>query len=134
MADNESFMRHWTKTQPTIASYIGALIPDFHEAEDLLQEIAVIMLRKFSQYDANRSFIGWALGIARFEVLARRRSHARSIIKLNNEAIESVTAAYVEMAPELQDRAAALRECLKRVGGRALELLKLRYQEAMLPE
>ena len=133
MADNESFMRHWTRAQPTVASYVSSMVPDFHEAEDLLQEIAVILLRKFSQYDERRPFVAWALGIAKLEVLAKRRSRARSLVTLRNEAVESVTATYADMAPELEERAVALRECLKQLAGRALALVKLRYQEALPP-
>jgi hypothetical protein len=41
----------WTKAQPFVAAHIGFLVPDFHRAEDVLQQVAVILVRKFDQYD-----------------------------------------------------------------------------------
>jgi RNA polymerase sigma-70 factor (ECF subfamily) len=133
MADNELFTRHWTKAQPVVAGYISSLVPDFLEAEDLLQEVAVVLLRKFDDYDPGRPFVAWALGIAKLEVLSNRRSHARSFLSYRPDVLETVTEVCAEMAPELEFRASALRECLKQVRGRDGELVKLRYEESLKP-
>ena len=77
MNNHEQFTRRWTEAQPIVAGYISAVVPDFQEAEDLLQDVAVILLRKFPEYDAQRPFVAWAIGIAKREVLvARRRTRA----------------------------------------------------------
>ena len=44
-ADQELFTRHWTQASRMVADYISALVPNFHEAEDLLQNVAVVLLR-----------------------------------------------------------------------------------------
>ena len=51
MNNHEQFTRRWTEAQPIVAGYINAVVPDFQEAEDLLQDVAVILLRKFTEYD-----------------------------------------------------------------------------------
>jgi hypothetical protein len=33
------------------------MVPDFHEAEDLLQNVAVVSLRKLSEYDPKHPFM-----------------------------------------------------------------------------
>jgi RNA polymerase sigma-70 factor, ECF subfamily len=133
MADNERFTRDWTRAQPVVAGYIGSLVPDFHVAEDLLQDVAVVLLRKYGEYDPARSFVGWSLGIARLEVLARRRTHARSLLSTRPDLAEAVAGACEELAPELDRRAQALRACLEAVKGRSLEVLRLRYEAALPP-
>jgi RNA polymerase sigma-70 factor (ECF subfamily) len=133
MTDNEKFMRHWTRAQPVVAGYVGSLVPDFHEAEDLLQEVSVVLLRKFSEYDETRPFVAWALGVAKYEVLASRRSHARSFISYHEKITQAVAEVYEEMTPELEARAAALKDCLGRLQGRSRELLSLRYEKALKP-
>lgn len=40
-------------------------MPDFQEAKDFPQNVAVILLRKLSASDAQRPFTAWASGIAR---------------------------------------------------------------------
>ncbi len=110
------------------------LVPDFHEAEDLLQNVAVVLLRKFHQYDPNQSFTAWAIGISRYEILARRRVHARSRLVLTPELAEQAAELCEELRPELDARQRALRDCLPRLGDRASEVVRLRYQDALSPQ
>ncbi|MBN1672603.1 MAG: sigma-70 family RNA polymerase sigma factor [Kiritimatiellae bacterium] len=133
VTDNEQFTRHWTQAQPVVAGYISSMVTDFHEAEDLLQDVAVVLLRKFGEYDSRRPFVAWALGVARYEILSSRRAHARSFLSYRPEVVDAVTESYAEMAPELDARAAALRRCLSRVKGRGLKLLQFRYEKALKP-
>jgi len=133
MDSHERFTRYWTEAQPVVASYLSSLVPDFAAAEDLLQEVAVVLLRKFAQYDESRSFVSWALGVARYEALMLRRSQARNFLSFEADLAERVGEMYEELAPILDERAAALRECLPNVAGRAAEVLRLRYEEALSP-
>ena len=133
MENQEQFTRLWTAAQPKLAAYISALVPDFQEAEDLLQNVAVVLLRKFPDYDAQRPFIGWAIGIAKCEVLMTRRRHARSFLCYQTDLLERISEAYEELSPELDERSRALGECLERIRGRAGELLRLRYEEGLKP-
>ena len=133
MEPQEQFTRFWTEAQPKLAGYINALVADFAEAEDLLQNVAVILLRKFPEYDAQRPFIGWAIGITKREVLMARRRHARNFLCYQTDLLERISEAYEELAPELDDRSRALGECLKAVQGRASELLRLRYEDGLEP-
>lgn len=131
--NDELFMRNWTQAQPIVASYIGSLVANFHEVEDILQDVSVILLRKISEFDAKGSFVAWALGIAKREVLVSRRSHARSFILARPDIVDIVADTYAELAPELEGRSHALKQCVERLGHRAWELLKLRYEDSLHP-
>ena len=131
MDSHEKFTRLWTEAQPILAGYLCAVVPDFQEAEDLLQEVAVILLRKFPEYDPQRPFVGWAIGIAKREVLMARRSHARNRLFYQADLLERLGDTCEELAPELEDRSRALRECLRTLQGRAGELLRLRYEKSL---
>ena len=133
MESHEQFTRFWTEAQPIVAGYINAVVPDFQEAEDLLQDVAVILLRKFSEYDAQRPFLAWAIGIAKREVLMARRAHARSLLCYQADLLDRISQVYEDLAPELEDRSRALRDCLQTIKGRASELLRLRYEESLKP-
>ena len=133
MESHEQFTRLWTDAQPIVAGYLNAVVPDFQEAEDLLQEVAVILLRKFADYDAARPFVPWAIGVAKREVLMARRRHARNRLCYQTDLLDRISEAYEELAPELEDRSRALRECLRAIKGRASELLRLRYEESLKP-
>lgn len=133
MDSHEQFTRCWTQAQPLVASYLAAVVPDFRDAEDLLQNVAVVCLRKFGDYDPQRPFVAWALGIARFEVLRLHRGRARSPLLYDDALLDQVAVVCEELAPELDCRARALRECVQRLRARAHELVRLRYDEELKP-
>lgn len=133
-ADQELFTRHWTQASRMVADYISALVPNFHEAEDLLQNVAVVLLRKFPQYDPGQPFAFWAMGIARFEILGSRRTYARSRTVFTPDLAEQAAEIQHELDAESEARQRALRECLREVGTRAGEVLRLRYQDALEPQ
>lgn len=131
MDSHEQFTRRWTEAQPVVAGYLNAVVPDFQEAEDLLQDVAVILLRKFPEYDPQRPFVAWAIGIAKLNVLASRRRHARNCLCYDADLLERIGEACEELAPEREDHCQALRECLRSIRGRAGEALRLRYEESL---
>jgi RNA polymerase sigma-70 factor (ECF subfamily) len=130
---HEQFTRCWTAAQPIVASFLLAGIPDFHEAEDLLQNVSVVCLRKFSEYDPTRPFVAWALGVARVELLRLRRKQSRLPLLDDEKTLEEVAEVCEELAPRLRAWEAALAECARELSGRAAELIRLRYDEALKP-
>lgn len=133
MNQSERIAQLWTKAYPTVAGYVSSVVTDFHEAEDLLQSVAVAVVRKFDTYDTTRPFTAWAVGIARTEVLRHRRQRATDKHVFADDLVECVAAAYEQMADELDDRRWALAECLQRVAGRSRRALRLRYVENLKP-
>lgn len=133
-AGQELFTRHWTQASRMVADYISALVPNLHEAEDLLQNVAVVLLRKFPQYDSAQPFAYWAMGIARYEILGSRRAYARSRTVFTPDLAEQAAEIQHELDAESEARQRALRECLREVGTRASDVLRLRYQEALEPQ
>jgi RNA polymerase sigma-70 factor (ECF subfamily) len=133
MERDEQFTRLWTETQPRVAGFLAACVPDFHTAEDLLQNVAVALLREFHDYDGTRPFVAWAIGFAKIEVLRHRRAQARSILDFQPELIEALAADYLAILPELDRRTEALRHCTARLQGRSGEIVRLRYAEDLKP-
>lgn len=54
---SEQLAARWTQAQPVVAAYIRTLLPDFHQAEEVLQRVAVVLVRKFEAYDASKPFV-----------------------------------------------------------------------------
>jgi len=131
--NSEQLARLWTKAHPTVAAYVGSVLPDLHQAEDVLQEVAVTLVRKFDQYDPQQPFVGWAIGIARNEVLKSRRTAVTDRHVFADDLLGRIAAGYQGMAEELDARRRALRECVGEVGGRARRALDLRYAQGLKP-
>ena len=134
MTPNERFTVLWTEAQPVVGSYINSLVRDYSAAEDLLQNVALVLFRRFSEYDSSRPFVAWALGVARNQVLSLYRDNSRSVLVFHPDLLEMIEATYVEMAPELEARKSALQDCLNRIQGRARQVVDLRYFEDLKPQ
>lgn len=134
MSNEERFLRLWVQAQPTVAAYIHSCVPDFHEAEDLLQEVSLALHKKFADYDPSRPFVALALGVARLEILNTRRTHARSLITYQPQLMDQVVEATIDLAAELDTRKHALRQCLQKIEGRPADALRLRYETDLKPD
>src|SRR5678815_5021173 len=75
--DQQDFLKLYASAQPALQHFIAAHIPDLHEVDDLMQEVAVCLWKKFSQFVPGTSFRSWAIRVAQFEILHARRAHAR---------------------------------------------------------
>lgn len=118
-----------------VAAYILSLIPDFHRAEDVLQQVAVVLVRRFHEYEAGRPFLPWALGIARNVSFEGRREMAKSRLPLlDDDLIESVQEMFEEESEASLCIRQALRTCLQGLRERTLEVLRLRYAEDLMPQ
>jgi len=131
---HERFTRLWTQAQPSVAGYVAAVVADPHAADDVLQEVALTLLRKFAEYDPTRPFIAFAMGVAKTAILSERRDRARAASRLRPATVESLEQAWQEVLPEADARRGALDECLRDIAGRGRELVALRYQEALEPQ
>jgi RNA polymerase sigma-70 factor (ECF subfamily) len=132
--DQDRFVQLWTSAQPTVSSYIHSLICDRDAAGDVLQETAMVLYRRFAEYDHSRPFVAWALGIARYQAMGLRRDAARSIVAFDDELLSRFTAVWAEIAPALTDRSVALQSCLERLPPRSAQLLRLKYFEDLTSE
>ena len=119
--------RLWVQSQPAISAYISANVIDAHHAEDLVQEVAQVVAEKFATFDPNRSFLSWALGIARNRLLKYYRTRARDRLVLSEAALERIGEALERVEHEAEDRRTALRHCLQQITGRRREVLEMRY-------
>ena len=126
--------KYWLRAQPSVAAYVSASVWSYQDAEDIVQQVAQVCAAKITQFDTNRSFLSWALGIARNEVLRYYRKQDTSREVLSPTALEMVATELSSRESELEDRFAALRECLAKVVGRPKQLLEMRYHREMRPD
>jgi len=133
--NTEQLARLWTQSQSVVGAYILSLVRDFHVAEDILQQVAVVLVREFEKYDAARPFLPWAMGIAKNVVLKSRRDMARdSGGLLDQELVDRVQAAFEEQSEGWVAVRQALRACLEKQSKRMLEVLRWRYAYDLKPQ
>jgi RNA polymerase sigma-70 factor, ECF subfamily len=127
----ERFAALWTAAQSTIASFIRTLVPDYQQADEVLQRVAVTLVRKFDQYDETRPFAAWAVGVAKFEVLYYRRERATDKHLFGDDIVEQIASRYEVLAEDVDPVREALRKCLDELTGRSKKVVDMRYRKGM---
>lgn len=121
-------MRLMTGHQRRIFGYIYTLVPDRHDAQDILQETSVVICEKFDQFKPGTDFAAWACQIAYWEVRRARQKFARSKVVFNQEVVDALAETAAELLPEMSARHEALAKCLQKLHPRDRELLLTRYE------
>jgi RNA polymerase sigma-70 factor, ECF subfamily len=127
----EDFAARWTAAQPAIAAFVRSLVPDLTSAEEVLQRVAVALVRKYDRYDRSRPFVAWAIGVTKFEILYYRRQQATDKHIFDDELVEKVADAYQVMVERFNPMRDALSRCLDELDGRSRQVLDLRYADGM---
>jgi RNA polymerase sigma-70 factor, ECF subfamily len=111
---------------PMLLAYTRAICNDYHTAEDVVQETALIASRNIHNLFAEADFAGWLKAIARRQALAARRSSARLKPVIEKE----IEKAYENPSPSaVNPEKAALSECLEELTDRAGEVVRAHYFE-----
>jgi RNA polymerase sigma-70 factor (ECF subfamily) len=119
----------WVQSQSVVSAYVTANVVDAHHVEDLVQEVAQVCAERFASFDRQRSFVAWALGIARHRLMKYYRTRHRDRLVLSEPALERLEAALDRVHPEAEERREALKTCLGRISGRRREVLDMRYSQ-----
>jgi RNA polymerase sigma-70 factor (ECF subfamily) len=124
------FAAHLRAVQTRLFGYIHSLARDLNDADDLFQQTALILWRKFDEYDRGRSFFAWACGIARLEAINFLRSRGRRRLYFSDHLNLLLIEAHEEITDEeLEGRRDALAGCVAKLRQRDQELLRECYQD-----
>ncbi len=125
------FLSHFLPAQRVLRAYLHAATGDVHETDDLLQEVSNVLWEKFDQYDENRPFAAWAVGIARLQVLKWRQARSRSRKVLSEQVVGDLAEAAAAEAEEPDERPALMAGCMQSLQGRARQVLEMKYNQDM---
>ena len=81
-----------------IFAYIYTLVPNRHDAQDILQETCLTIYDKFVEFTPGTDFMAWAMRIAWWKVRAARQKFARAKVVFNDEVMEAVSHTAATMA------------------------------------
>src|SRR5712671_3079750 len=104
-----------TQHQRRIFGYIYTLVPNRHDAEDLLQETSLVICEKFDEFQAGTDFVAWACQIAYWRVRYARQKFARSKVIFQQELVDALAQTAAAMLPEMDERHEALAVCLQKL-------------------
>ena len=125
---HHTFLRAFTANEFAIRAYVRRLVPTRHDADDIMQEVCIVLWNKFGEFRESEDFRAWALGIARYAALAWRRDKARDRLILDENVVMKLAEETTGDEPILQHQRDALERCMQKINPGQRELLMKAYQ------
>jgi RNA polymerase sigma factor (sigma-70 family) len=114
-----------------LLGYVASIVRDPDLAEDVFQNVALVVLDKAGCVERDEEFPVWARRVARLESLAALRKRRRSPELLDQSVLELLedewSAGDAGPAPARK----ALRECVEKLSPYAQKLIRLRYVDGL---
>ena len=125
----KKFFGLYNQTQLRLFSYLFAIVHNKSDAEDIMQETAIVLWDKFDQYQEGTNFGAWAVNIARNKAFEFMRKNKRTKMFFNEEFYESVSKHALEDSTDDSDRIKALQFCLEKIPENSRKILTMRYKK-----
>ena len=126
--NKDKFFKLFLQNNKKLFTYIVSCVPNYADAEDILQDVASVLWEKFESFEDGTNFYAWAKQIAKYKVSYYYRSQ-KDIWRFDNDVLANIIEANDEIVASHDNRAVALQGCLNKLNGSDLELIKQRFQD-----
>lgn len=126
---HDEFMELFFEHQPRIYGYVRSLLFQKSDADDVMQETASLLWKKFDEFERGTRFDRWAFRVAFHQVRKFRQKKARESKRLqfSDEVLELLSADAEEILDETEETAAALERCLRKLPTRERQVVAWRF-------
>jgi RNA polymerase sigma-70 factor (ECF subfamily) len=125
----EHLARLWSQAEGTVQAFVFSAISEFQRAEDVVQEVALSVARRYNEYDPSRPFVAWALWLAKSHVVDHYRKRGRERRVFTDVVLDRIAAVMAKHQPQQSARQTALEHCLEKLPQKSRRLLDLRYAD-----
>jgi RNA polymerase sigma-70 factor, ECF subfamily len=124
---SDEFLDLFTRNQLRLYGYVMMLVANRVDAEDVLQNVNLVMLKKCDQFTLGTNFMSWATGIAYLEAMKYLSAKKRTAYGLSEATLASLAADAVRESSALDHRNAALPDCMEQLPPADRELVTDHY-------
>lgn len=121
------FLRLFQSSERELFRYVAALVPNIGDAEEIVQQTAVVLWSKFHQFDAERPFTPWAcrfaINVVKQWLVCRKRWQSN----LDDGLAEQLAARREELRPQFESRLRHLDACLEKLPMGQREVIEAYY-------
>lgn len=126
--DQDLAMRSLLEERARLVGFIRAIVGSRSLAEDVFQELAILVMRKHSDIPNADTFAGWIRRAARFEARNALRKHDREHLAISEDVAELIERQAPEPIP-VNRHIEALERCTELLSPAARTLVKLKYHQ-----
>jgi RNA polymerase sigma-70 factor (ECF subfamily) len=85
--------------QSALYAFVKSRVSNQSDAEDVVQNVNRVLLNKEKDYDPNYPFKGWAIGIAKWQILAYYKKEKRKVPLSSLDVVEEVNPNWLSDVP-----------------------------------
>lgn len=124
---HDQFLRLYIENETALRGFVRSLVPTLQDVDDVMQETAAVLWRKFDDLDSPANFRRWAFGVARFEALVHRRDRARDRHVFGDKLMALLEAEAMAAGEHSGQELLALESCLTKLPHAQRALLEAAY-------
>jgi len=121
------FIRLMTKHERLVYGYILSLVPNWADADEILQETNVRLWEEADKFEMGSNFGAWAKRVAYFQVLTWRKRASRSRLVFDQRVIDAIAEEPSWNDEAFEARQQALGDCVSELPDHSRELLRNCY-------
>ena len=115
--------------QPRLYGFILKRLADREQTLEVLQSTNLVICRKFGEFHQGASFAAWAFTIAKFQVMAWRKTVGTRRLVFTDKIYELLDRSAEQEAAAVDERIPLLQRCLERLGDEDRKLIQRRYRD-----
>lgn len=125
----DAFARLFAKHDRWLYSYLVTLLGSTAQAEEVFQEVCVILWREYETFELGTDFVKWVAVVAHNQVRKFRRQQKQVGFQLADITFDLLAAEAVERVDLFDYRRDALRRCLTKLSNADRSLVQECYQD-----
>ena len=129
LSGTERFFRLFLGCQTRLYAFILMLVHNDADAEDLLQEVATAMWESFDQFEPDKSFAVWGMGIARNKISSYYRTRRRTRARLQQVTYNKIDDHATQSTDLITEWVRAIKKCVQRLGEHDRRIVLMRYEQ-----
>ena len=126
----DAFARLFAMHDRWLFAYLVSLLGNSAAAEEVFQEVCVVLWREHETFQLGTDFVKWVSVIAHHQVQRYRRQRRRIGPQLSDAVVDMLSQDAIERVDLLESRRDALRGCLKKLGDADRHLVEQCYGDS----
>jgi RNA polymerase sigma-70 factor (ECF subfamily) len=126
----DAFARLFAQHDRWLFAYLVSLLGSSADAEEVFQEVCVVLWREYETFELGTDFVRWVSVIAHHQVYRFRRQLRRVGPQLSDATVDLLAEDAVNRADVLESRRDALRQCLGKLPENDRQLVQHCYSDS----
>ena len=124
---SEAVVRLFSQHQRWLYGYLMALMGNPNDADDVFQEVCVVMWQQHEKFEVGTNFVSWLSVIAYHQVQKYWRDKKKKNNYLGSDLLDQLAESLPKEFDVMEDRRKALSSCIQKLSDIDRKLLSHRY-------